>query len=90
MTRLVGLFDAFFLALLLFLAPSAKAQGTDAAASCNYPDVNSFISGPTHTAVNGNIIHHTSTFAVPIAWTIDRTLAQGTSSYFSSTVAAKQ
>jgi hypothetical protein len=87
MKRLVCLFAAFFLALLLFLAPFAKEQGTYAAASRHYSDVNAVINGPTHIAV---VMHHTSTFAVPITWKIANTQAPGISYYFSSTVAVKQ
>lgn len=35
---------------------SLAAQGTYTAASCNTADVNAVINGPTHTAVNGDII----------------------------------
>ena len=45
------------LALLLFLAPIAKAQGTYTAKSCSYADVNAIINGPTHTAVRGDTIN---------------------------------
>lgn len=57
MKKLVYLFGAFFLALLLFLAPFTKAQGTYTAASCNQSDVNAVINGPTHTAVDGDTIN---------------------------------
>jgi hypothetical protein len=43
-------------AISLFLVPSAKAQGTYTAATCNSSDVNAVINGPKHTAVNGDII----------------------------------
>ncbi len=56
MPRLAYFFATFFLALLLFLAPSGKAQGTYTAASCNQSDVNAIINGPKHTAVNGDTI----------------------------------
>src|ERR1700675_5162229 len=54
---LVNFFVVFFLTLLLFLVPSANAQGTRTAASCNYSDVNAVINGPIHTAVNGDTIN---------------------------------
>ena len=57
MTRLDSLFAVFFLAVLLFLAPSGKAQGTYNASSCNLSDVNAVINGPTHTAVDGDTIN---------------------------------
>src|SRR5882757_6635526 len=56
MRRLVYFFAGLFFALLFFLAPLAKAQGTFTAASCNRSDVNAVINGPTHTAGNGDII----------------------------------
>jgi len=56
MRRLAYLFTLPFLALLPFFAPAAKAQGTFTAASCNRSDVNAVINGPTHTAVNGDVI----------------------------------
>ena len=46
------------IALFLFtLSAAAAAQGSYTAASCNYSDVNAVISGPTHTAVDGDIIN---------------------------------
>jgi len=57
MKMLVNFFVVFFLTLLLFLVPSANAQGTRTAASCNYSDVNAVINGPIHTAVNGDTIN---------------------------------
>src|SRR5882757_11249326 len=56
MRRLVYFFAGLFFALLFFLAPLAKAQGTFTAASCNRSDVNAVINGPTHTAVTGDKI----------------------------------
>src|SRR5437773_7738683 len=56
MKRLVFFFLIASFTLLLFLAPSAKAQGTYTAASCNQSDVNAVINGPTHTAVDGDTI----------------------------------
>jgi hypothetical protein len=55
MNRLQYVFVSF--ALLLFLAPIAKAQGTYTAKSCSYADVNAIINGPTHTAVRGDTIN---------------------------------
>lgn len=46
-----------FTFLLSALAAPLWAQGTYTAASCNYSDVNAVINGPTHTAVNGDIIN---------------------------------
>jgi hypothetical protein len=43
--------------LLLFSSTLVRAQGTYSAATCNYSDVNAVINGPTHTAVNGDIIN---------------------------------
>ena len=40
----------------VLLCPTAWAQGTYTAASCNESDVNAVINGPTHTAVNGDTI----------------------------------
>ena len=42
--------------LLIALAAPLWAQGTFTAASCNQSDVKAVISGPTHTAVNGDTI----------------------------------
>src|SRR5579859_7270525 len=56
MHRSVNFLAVLFFALLLFLAPSAKAQGTFTAASCSQSDVNAVINGPTHKAVNGDTI----------------------------------
>jgi hypothetical protein len=56
MNRLFSFVVVFFLALLLFLPPFAKAQGTYTAASCSRSDVNAVINGPTHTAVDGDTI----------------------------------
>src|SRR5271154_610743 len=44
------------LIFVLFGAPLSPAQGTFTAASCNRSDVNAVINGPTHTAVNGDVI----------------------------------
>ena len=51
-------FALFFVVFLLACAdPHIFAQGTYTAASCNYSAVNAVINGPTHTAVNGDIIN---------------------------------
>jgi len=42
--------------LIAWCTPSAHAQGTYTAATCNQSDVNAIINGPTHTAVNGDTI----------------------------------
>jgi hypothetical protein len=57
MRRLAYFFVLLFLALSTFFAPTAKAQGTFTAASCNRSDVNAVINGPTHTAVDGDVIN---------------------------------
>jgi len=57
MKLLANFFVVFFVALLLFLPPFAKAQGTFTAASCSQSAVNAIINGPTHTAVNGDTIN---------------------------------
>lgn len=56
---LIGITKRTFVALLLglSLAPHALAQGTYTAASCNQSDVDAVINGPTHTAVDGDIIN---------------------------------
>jgi hypothetical protein len=46
-----------FTFLLNVLVAPLWAQGTYTAASCNYSDVNAVINGPTHTAVDGDIIN---------------------------------
>jgi len=56
MKRFVGFFGIFFLALLISLAPSAKAQGTFTAATCTQAAVNAVINGPLHVAVDGDTI----------------------------------
>ena len=40
----------------LVLTPPARSQGTYIAASCSQSDVNAVINGPTHTAVDGDVI----------------------------------
>ena len=42
--------------LILFLFPIVLSAGTFTAATCNQADVNTIINGPTHTAVDGDII----------------------------------
>lgn len=44
------------LLLIFAFCPSLFAQNTYTAATSNYSDVNAVINGPTHTAVNGDII----------------------------------
>lgn len=48
---------ALFTFLLISLAAPLWSQGTYTAASCNYSDVNAIINGPTHTAVDGDVIN---------------------------------
>jgi len=69
MKLLVNFFVVFFLALLLFLVPSAKAQGTFTAASSAESDVNAVINGPTHKAVNGDVIQIPCSGAQTVTWT---------------------
>jgi hypothetical protein len=40
----------------LALTPTARSQSTYTANSCNQSDVNAVINGPTHSAINGDII----------------------------------
>lgn len=56
MKRLAYCLAPFSITVLLLLAPCASAQSTHTAASCNSSDVNAVINGPTHTAVDGDII----------------------------------
>jgi hypothetical protein len=53
---------------VLFGASLCRAQGTYTAASCSRSDVNAVINGPTHTAVNGDIIIIPPTGS-PCTWT---------------------
>ena len=46
----------FIVLALLALLPCAALAGTYTAASCSQSDVNAVINGPTHTAVDGNVI----------------------------------
>jgi hypothetical protein len=41
----------------LVLTPPVRSQGTFTAASCNRSDVNAIINGPTHVAVDGDVIN---------------------------------
>ena len=72
MTRIT---KGVLLALLLsaFTAPLV-AQGTYTAKSCNQSDVNAVINGPTHTAVNGDIINIPSGSCT---WTTGLTVPSG-------------
>src|SRR6267143_2315526 len=69
MKMLVNFFIVFFLALLLFLVPSSKAQGTFTAASSAESDVSAVINGPTHTAVNGDVIKIPCSGTQTVTWT---------------------
>lgn len=53
---------------VLFGASLCRAQGTYTAASCNQSDVNAVINGPTHVAVNGDVIIIPTTGS-PCTWT---------------------
>jgi hypothetical protein len=57
MKRFDRIFVVFLLGFFSSLAPSAKAQGTFTAATCNQADVNALINGPAHKAVNGDTIN---------------------------------
>src|SRR5271157_5909147 len=46
-----------FLVFLACADTCVLAQGSYTAATCNRSDVNAVINGPTHTAVNGDIIN---------------------------------
>jgi hypothetical protein len=74
MRRLAYFFVLLFLALLPFLAPAAKAQGTFTAASCNRSDVSAVINGPIHAAVNGDVIQIP---AGSCSWTTGITVSAG-------------
>jgi polygalacturonase len=54
---------------LLCFSPYLMAQGTYTAASDAYTDVNAVINGPTHTAVNGDIIQIPCSGSQSITWT---------------------
>src|SRR4051812_7606799 len=47
--------EALFVVIVVFAVVPARAA-TFTAASCNRADVNAVINGPTHTAVNGDVI----------------------------------
>jgi len=49
-------FAVFLVIFFLAFAECTLAQGTYGAATCNYSDVNAVVNGPTHTALNGDII----------------------------------
>jgi len=59
MTR-VRTLSLLFATLLVLISPftaqTLRAQGTFTAASCNRSDVNAVINGPTHTAIDGDVI----------------------------------
>jgi hypothetical protein len=68
---------ALFALLLSAVTAPLVAQGTYTAKSCNQSDVNAVINGPTHVAVNGDIINipsgtctWTSTLSVTVSITI--------------------
>jgi hypothetical protein len=51
-------FAVFFIVFFLAYADTCVlAQNTYTAASCNWSDVNALINGPTHTAVDGDVIN---------------------------------
>jgi len=74
MKRFVNFLIVLFFASVLFLAPSAKAQGTFTAASCSQSNVNAVINGPIHKAVDGDTIHIP---AGSCAWTSGITVPSG-------------
>lgn len=45
-----------FIQFAVLLLPSFAWAGTYTAATCNYADVNAVVNGPTHTAVDGDVI----------------------------------
>ena len=51
------------------VAPSQTGGSTYTAASANYSDVNAVINGPTHTAVNGDIIQIPCSGKQSVTWT---------------------
>ena len=62
--------------VLLFLLPlAAAAQGTYTAASANYSDVNAVINGPTHVAVNGDVIQIPCNGTQSVTWTSTLTIS---------------
>ena len=63
---------SLLLSLLLtttIVAPSQTGGSTYTAASANYSDVNAVINGPTHTAVNGDIIQIPCSGKQSVTWT---------------------
>lgn len=60
--------------LVLSGASLCCGQGTYTAASCNRSDVNAVINGPTHTAVNGDVIVIPTTGS-PCTWTSGITIS---------------
>ena len=54
---------------VLFGATLCRAQSTYTAASANYADVNAVINGPTHVAVNGDVIQIPCTGTQSVVWT---------------------
>lgn len=63
MKRLIPIF-----AFCVFCVPM-WAQATYTAASANYSDVNAVINGPTHTAINGDIIQIPCSGTQSVTWT---------------------
>jgi hypothetical protein len=62
----IGCFAVFI--LVLFSASVSHAQGTYTANTCSQSDVNAVINGPTHKAVNGDVIIIPATGS-PCTWT---------------------
>ena len=68
--------SSFKTSVLLFLLPlAAAAQGTYTAASANYSDVNAVINGPTHVAVNGDVIQIPCNGTQSVTWTSTLTIS---------------
>lgn len=67
-------FAVFFVIFFLAYAECALAQGTYTAATCNRSDVNAVINGPTHVAVNGDVIQIP---AGTCTWTTGITVGSG-------------
>src|SRR5580704_7513959 len=57
------------LILLLLSNTLVRAQGTYTAASANYSDVNAVINGPTHIAINGDVIQIPCSGTQSVVWT---------------------
>src|SRR5262249_21244529 len=64
----------FFVVFFLAYAECALAQGTYTAADCNRNSVNAVINGPTHVAVNGDVINIP---AGTCTWTTSVTIPAG-------------